>query len=240
MNTPSRRRPVAAFFTQVGRRGRAGAADYFYQVLIVIIGVYLGITFESKASDHDRAKKARAALVQLVGDMKRDDIDMSRVIEAQQSQARDYSEIAQWLSSQPTAPSVRIDSLLEKVTTSPTVYPRRGLYSSMIAAGQFSLLPVDLSGSIVNLYENIYTRLAANGEHYDYSLERDYFPAYTDTWDPTRMSLITSEPTERVRFRNIVLIMQSWSSYYANLVAESQTALRAVMKDIEAANLSPR
>ena len=161
MNTPGRRRPFAVFFTQLGRRGRAGAADYFYQILIVIIGVYLGITFESIASEHDRAKKARAALVQLVGDMKRDDIDMSRVSEAQQSQARDYSEIAQWLVNAPTAPSVRIDSLLEKVITSSTVYPRRGLYASMIAAGQLSLLPEDLSGSIVNLYENVYTRLAA-------------------------------------------------------------------------------
>lgn len=226
------RRPLSSFFRQLGRRGRAGAADYFFQIIIVILGVYLGITLEARVSDRDDARKARATLRYLVADMRRDDADMSRVGEAQVSQHRDYEEIAAWLASEQPS-SRRIDSLIWKVTTNPTVYPRRGVYSSMIAAGQVALLDENLSSAIVNLYDNVYTRLAANGEHYDFTLEREYFPAYSAMWDPARRSMITTDRADRVRFRNTVLIMEEWSRYYAQLLAESQAELRAVLSTID-------
>lgn len=227
------RSALGAFFRQLGRRGRAGAADYFFQVIIVILGVYLGITFEAKASDYDRTHKAKAALRYVVRDMRRDEADMSRVIQEQRAQARDYEEIADWLAPQASPVSARIDSLLRKVTTSPTVFPRRGAYSSMIAAGQLALLSEDTSDRIANLYENVYVRLAANGEHYDYSLERDFFPAYARAWDPARHELIAHDAGERTRFRNVVLLMHAWSQYYGGLVSESQRELQVVLADID-------
>jgi hypothetical protein len=229
-----RLRGLSNFARQLGRRGRAGAPDYFFQIIIVIIGVYLGITFEAKASDRDRTQKAHATLRYLVRDMKRDDADMSRVIEQQQSQARDYAEIAAWLAEDASPTAARIDSLLHKViNNSPTVYPRRGVYSSMIAAGQVALLPEDLANSVTNLYENVYVRLVANGEHYDYSLERDFFPAYSRAWDPLRAELMTRDRSDRVQFRNAVLIMHAWSSYYWALVAASQRELRKILAEAE-------
>jgi hypothetical protein len=229
-----RRRAVASFLKQIGRRGRVGAPDYFFQIVIVIIGVYLGITFEAKASDYDRTQKARATLRHLVSDMRRDDADMSRVLQAQQANARYYADVAAWLALPQPSHSARIDSLLWKVITlSPTVYPRRGVYSSMIAAGQLALLPEELSGQIVNLYENVYTRLAANGEHYDFVLERDFTPGYTRGWDPSRRDMINGDRSERTRFRNTALVMHAWSSYYSSLVSESQAQLRAVLADID-------
>jgi hypothetical protein len=75
--------------------------------------------------------------------------------------------------------------------------------------------------------------LTANGEHYDFALERDYMPAYARAWDPMRMTLITPDVAERVRFRNAVLIIHAWSQYYVNLLVDSQAQLRAVMTDIE-------
>ena len=228
------KRPLSSFFRQLGRRGRAGGADYFFQIIIVIIGVYLGITLEARASDRDDARKARATLRYLIADMRRDDADMSRIGEAQKNQARDYAEISAWLGEQQPTSSARIDSLLWKVATvSPTVYPRRGVYSSMIAAGQVALLDEALSSEIVNLYDNVYTRLAANGEHYDYTLEREYFPAYSATWDPVRRSLVSQDRSDRIRFRNTVLIMEAWSRYYAQLTAESQAELRSVLSKID-------
>ena len=231
----SRPQPSAfsALARQLGRRGRAGAADYFYQIIIVIIGVYLGITFEAKASDYDRTRKAEATLRYLVRDMKRDDADMSRVSQEQQRQTRDYAEIAGWLGQPVPSASTRIDSLLRKVTNNPTVYPRRGVYASMIAAGQMALLPEELANRIANLYENIYIRLAANGEHYDYSVERDFFPEYARAWDPFRRELVTQDRIERTRFRNMVLLMHAWSGYYTALLGESQRELRSVLADIE-------
>jgi hypothetical protein len=230
---PVKPRWLPLFFRQMGRRGRAGAADYVYQILIVVIGVYLGITFEAMVSDRDRTREAQSTLQYLVADMRRDDADMTRILAEQQSQQRDYAEIAAWLSSPQANSSQRIDSLLWKVTNSPTVYPRRGVYASMIAAGHVAQLDQDLASAIVNLYENVYTRLAANGEHYDYTLERDYFPAYNRSWDPGRRALLTSDPVERIRFRNNVRIMDSWSRYYADLVAQSQGELRAVLGKLD-------
>ena len=230
---PAAKSPFALFFRQLSRRGRAGAADYIYQILIVIIGVYLGITFEAMVSDRDRIGHAHATLTYLLADMKRDDADMTRVLEAQRSQARDYAEIAAWLGSPQTGRSARIDSLLWKVTTNPTVYPRRGVYASMIAAGQIALLDEDLSSSIINLYEHVYTRLAANGEHYDLTLESEYFPAYSRTWDPIRDQLLTADAVERVRFHNTVRIMEEWSRYYTDLIAQGQAELRTVLAKID-------
>jgi hypothetical protein len=223
----------STLLSQLRRRGRAGAADYVYQVVIVIIGVFLGITFESMAADRDRTREAHAALDQLVADLRRDVIDMTRVSDQQRGQERDFGEIAAWLAESGIESSERIDSLLEKVVTSLTVYPRRGTYTSMIAAGQISLLPPELGTSIVNLYENVYTRLSANGEHYDYSLERDFLPSYADSWDPSRRGLITPQYVERVRFRNHLLLMKMWSSYYSELVAQSQLAVESVIAEID-------
>lgn len=230
---PAKGRPFGLFFRQLSRRGRAGAADYVYQILIVIIGVYLGITFEAMVSDRDRTGHAHATLNYLLADMERDDADMTRVLVAQRNQARDYAEIVAWLESSQTNRSARIDSLLWKVMTSPTVYPRRGVYSSMIAAGQIALLDEDLSSSIVNLYEHVYTRLIANGEHYDLTLESEYFPAYSRSWDPMRDELLTAVPADRVRFRNTVRIMEEWSRYYTDLIEQGQKELRAVLAKIE-------
>jgi hypothetical protein len=218
---------------QLGRRGRAGAADYVYQIIIVILGVFLGITFESMASERDRTQKAHEALDQLVADLQRDDADMHRIIEQQRGQERDFGEIASWLSETEETRSARIDSLLEKVLTSLTVYPRRGAYTSMIASGQVALLPRDLAASIVNIHENLYSRLTANGEHYDFSLERDFLPSYAHAWDPTRQALISADTGERIRFRNHVLLMRTWSAYYGDLVAHSQTAVQEVISAID-------
>ena len=230
---PSKSRPFAPFFRQLGRRGRAGAADYVFQVLIVIIGVYLGITFEAWVSDRDRIGHAKETLSYLLADMKRDDADLTRVLAAQRGQERDFAEIAAWLSSAQASPSARIDSLLWKVTTNPTAYPRRGVYSSMISAGQIALLDEELSSSIINLYEHVYTRLAANGEHYDLTLESQFFPAYSRAWNPMRDELLTQDTAERVRFRNTVLIMEEWSRYYADLIAQGQTELRTILARID-------
>jgi hypothetical protein len=227
--TTEPRRSWRIFFGQLGRRGRAGAADYFYQIVIVIIGVYLGITLERRAADRDQTRKAEASLTQLVSDLRRDEADMLRVQREQERQTRDYHEIAQWLATPATQPAAHIDSLLRKVTNNPTVYPRRGIYASMVSAGQLALLPETVRGDVVNLYENIYTRLAANGEQYDYSVERDFFPAYTEAWDPTRQRLITTDAGDRIRFRNVVLLMAAWSEYYASLLADSQKEVVKVM-----------
>lgn len=227
-------RPLAsALLRQLGRRGRAGAADYVFQIIILIIGVFLGITFESMASEWDRTRKAHAALDQLVADMRRDVEDMIRIIDQQRGQERDFGEIAAWLADSPDTQSARIDSLLDKVVTSLTVYPRRGAYTSMIASGQIALLPQDLATSIVNVYENVYSRLSANGEHYDYSLERDFMPFYANSWDPVRQGLITADSVDRVRFRNHLLLMRAWSAYYIDLVAQSQAAVQEVISDID-------
>jgi hypothetical protein len=225
--------PGRALLAQLGRRGRAGAADYVYQIIIVILGVFLGITFESMASERDRTRKAHDALEQLVADMRRDDSDMLRIIEQQRGQERDFGEIASWLSESTETQSAPIDSLLEKVVTSLTVYPRRGAYTSMIASGQIALLPPDLAASIVNVYENVYSRLSANGEHYDFSLERDFLPAYAHSWDPTRQALISADAGERVRFRNHLLLMRTWSAYYTDLLAHSQAAVQEVIAAID-------
>ena len=102
----------------------------------------------------------------------------------------------------------------------------------MIAAGQIAMLDEELSSAIVNLYDNVYTRLAANGEHYDYSLEREYFPAYSAMWDPARRSLVSGNRADRVRFRNTIRLMEEWSRYYGALLAESQAELRGVLAKI--------
>lgn len=229
----SRRPPGSALLRQLGRRGRAGAADYVYQIIIVVIGVFLGITFESMASERDRTRKAHAALGQLVADMRRDDADMDRIIDQQRGQERDFADIAVWLADSLENQSARIDSLLEKVVTSLTVYPRRGAYTSMVASGQIALLPQDLATSILNVYENVYTRLSANGEHYDFSLERDFLPSYANWWDPIRQGLIVIDPADRIRFRNHLLLMRAWSAYYIDLVAQSQAAVREVISEID-------
>jgi plasmid stabilization system protein ParE len=159
---------------------------------------------------------------------------MERIIEAQRGQERDFAEVADWLARADVAESPRVDSLLEKVLTSLTVFPRRGAYSSMISSGQVGLLHPELANQIVNLYENVYTRLAANGEHFDYSLERDFFPAYAGAWDPRSQALFVGDPVDRLRFRNTLSLMRSWSVYYVDLLETSRAEVHALRSAIEA------
>lgn len=227
------RRSPATLLGRIFRRGRTDAADYGFEIVILVIGVFLGITFEGFASDWDRTRDARSSLRYLVADLERDEADMDRIIEAQRGQERDFAEIADWLARDDVVESPRVDSLLEKVLTSLTVFPRRGAYSSMISSGQVGLLPPELANQIVNLYENVYTRLAANGEHFDYSLERDFFPAYAGVWDPVAQALLVRDPVDRLRFRNMLSLMRSWSVYYVDLVRGSRAEVQALRSAID-------
>ncbi len=83
------------------------------------------------ASDWERTRKAHAALNYLTADLLRDDADMQRIAAHQLEQEPDFAEIAEWLAAENNVQSERVDSLLQKVLDSFTVYPRRGARACM-------------------------------------------------------------------------------------------------------------
>ena len=62
---------------------------------------------------------------------------------------------------------------------------------------------------------------------------RKYKPAYVHAWDRSRKTLTTANETDRVRFRNSVLLMLAASEFYAGLLTQSQTEVREVMDRID-------
>ena len=203
---------------------------------LIIVSVYLAIFLEGVSQDREARASAHLALVQMLGEMRKDSADVEEIREEQLTRSRQYENLDRWLASPDSMP---LDSMAETLDlvffSNRTLYPRRSAWTTMLAAGQLAKL--DSPGLVLRLgdfYESLNARVVDNGDDYDESindLARNSAPAY---WDGVNGRLVTTDVHELTRFRNQLRYLHvSWNIWYLDLLDYYQQTLDSLILEIE-------
>ena len=203
---------------------------------LIIVSVYLAIFLEGVSQDREARASAHLALVQMLGEMRKDSADVEEIREEQLTRSRQYENLDRWLASPDSMP---LDSMAETLDlvffSNRTLYPRRSAWTTMLAAGQLAHL--DSPGLVLRLgdfYESLNARVVDNGNDYDESVNdiaRNSAPEY---WDGANHRLLTTDSHELSRFRNQLRYLHiSWNIWYLDLLDNYGQTLESLILEIE-------
>lgn len=203
---------------------------------LIIVSVYLAIFLEGVSQDHEARTSAHLALVQMLGEMRKDSSDLEAIREEQLARSRQYEDLDQWLASPETMPLESVAETLDLVFFSNrTLYPRRSAWTTMLAAGQ--LAELDSPGLVLRLgdfYESLNARAVDNGNDYDENLNDIARNSAPDYWDGVNGRLRTTDVHDLTRFRNQLRYLHiSWNVWYLDLLDEYQQTLDSLILEIE-------
>ena len=188
---------------------------------LIFGSVYLAIQLESRSQDRRDVREARAALAQLLGELRRDADDLAEVRASQDSLSERYAAISRWLEDPTTVPGDSMTAALEYLgLNNRTMFPRQAAWTTMLAAGQLPDLddPALVTG-LGDLYENIIPRLEYNGRYYDEDLNAAFNMGVVEIWDSARMRFAPGGEAVAIRLReHIRRLWYAWNQYYIDLL----------------------
>jgi len=204
--------------------------------LLIIVSVYLAIFLEGVSQDRQARASAHAALVQMLGEMRKDSADVAEIRELQLTRSRQYEDLDQWLASPESMPLASVGDTLDSIFYSNrTLYPRRSAWTTMLAAGQ--LAELDSPNLVLRLgdfYESLNARVVDNGNDYDENVNDIARNAAPEYWDGANRRLLTTDVRELTRFRSQLRYLHlSWNIWYLDLLGHYQQTLDELIVEIE-------
>ena len=151
-------------------------AQFGFQFVVVLLGVYLAIFFENKAEDQSREADARTLLANVLSELELDEGEILGRRQDQLEAATAAESMMDLLAKASPADDAVMDSIMnEPWVFNPTVFPRRSAYSALVASGNMGYLSdTDLTLRLANLYEHHYVRLVRHGDWTD-KISYDHF-----------------------------------------------------------------
>lgn len=204
--------------------------------VLIIVSVYLAIVLEGMSQERAARFSAHTALAQMLGEMREDSADVAEIRAHQLVRDKQYTAIDQWLENPEFMP---LDSMTEAVDAifleNRTLYPRRSAWTTMVAAGQLSVL--DAPGLVTRLgdfYESATARIIDNGDDYDEGLNDIGRNSVPQIWDGANGRLLTTDDREISTFRNqFRYIHIGWNLWYIDALENYGQTLDSLALDIE-------
>jgi hypothetical protein len=203
---------------------------------LIIASVYFAIVLEGMSQDRAEKLSAHAALAQMLGDMREDVAELEEIRVHQLALDRQYTALILWLEDPESMP---LDSVAEAMDSifmdNRTFFPRRSAWTTMVAAGQLSILDEPgLVTQLGNFYESVNIRLVEGGAQFEYNLGDIGRNSATAVWDGFNRRLMTTDADRLVAFRNQLRYMHIWgNSWYLNRLNEYRQMLDSLVLDIE-------
>ena len=211
-------------------------AQFGFQFIVVLLGVYLAILFEGKAEDRSREMEARTMLANVLDEMELDRADMARIQGIQADRERAFQYLADLLSVATEAEEPAIDSLFTgPLAGNPTVYPRRAGYSALVESGGLAFISdEEVPILLANLYEHHYPRLTYFGEMYDKTYAENFaFEANRKFWDVPEGEFLQKGKNANRVFRNIAMNQVVMAGMYHSRLSEILAELDAVSEAVQ-------
>jgi len=211
-------------------------AKMVVEFLVILVSVYLAVALERASQDRTDYEQAVEALTQLLGELREDRADFSRIGSLQDELGRRYEDLVRWLDTPETMPPDSVGLALTAIWENPTLFPRQASWRMMIASGQLSDLqqPV-LMLQLGHLYETAYSRLDYNSRFYDQGLSDFFQREISPRWDPDRRTLRTDDLEEIRRLRSdLGWAHGAFSTYYVETLREYSMELDAAIAAVEA------
>ena len=207
-----------------------------FQFLIVLIGVYLAISFERRAEDRSRQEEASEMLGRILDEIRLDEADINLVITEGRIGSAAVDSLLVLLEEDPTANGSRIDSIINgPLAVTRTVFPRQAAYTALVSGGYLtSLADQGLAIRLANLYEHAYGRILANNAFSD-RVAHDIYLVFLNYWDPGRHQFITPRSEENIRALNAWRYLKEnfYDWYAAELAPSILEEVSAVRMELE-------
>lgn len=198
------------------------------EVMIVIIGVYLGIFIGDAATQRALKRDAHVSLELLAGGLREDIEQLDAVLAHQQINLNKYNEAVNALRSNPLDFEVSNAALSPLVTMEyPGFYPNRSTYQLMLSEGQLGALEsLALRQKITKLFEYSFTRNVAYSTSFTINTDETYRNIIGYHYDSSTGQLIAKSEDDLIRLRSG---LHNQSLYIESFVAFMQIELREPM-----------
>lgn len=206
------------------------------EFLLILGSVYLAVYLESSNQARNDRSAAREALAQLLGELREDQADFSRIIAVQGARHRDYTNLGRWLVEPASAPLDSVGAAIRSIgTDNATLFPRRASWNTMISAGQLADLQAsELVLQLGQLYETIYDRIDYNSRLYDEDLNVFLATVEAVRWNDLAARPLTSQPAEVERLaQGLERLHITWNVWYRDLLIGYEDEVRDAIAAIE-------
>ena len=206
------------------------------EAVLIIASVFVAISLESMWKEHSDAAEARSALTQLLRELQVDKAFLQEVLAEQEMTGDIHSDLLNWFADPGSIPETSVHEAFETLTnTGLTMWARQAAWTTMVEAGQLSLLDDnELVAHLGDHFEHLQRRLKYIEEAYD--VEKFYVEGRVlpNIWDRDRRRLLTEDPMQIDVFRNHIFNLTDWNRWYLNyLVDVYGKDLSALIYEIE-------
>ena len=207
------------------------------EALLIVASVFVAIALESMWQERQQAAEARAALAQMLDELKQDQTDLRYAIRRQAEIDGTYTKVRGWLADVGTVPAQEFQGAIDNLAfDNATLFVRTSAWTTMVESGYLPLLRDELLISrMADLYENQGVRLAWNNDSYDRELWKVVRDTSTRVWDFENQRFLSADPealqTLRGQIRYLHLIWNRWYQEFLKRYGETQATL---ISEIEA------
>ena len=136
------------------------------EIIIVSIGILIAFsinTWSTSLSKNNARKEYKASLV---ADLNQNIVNLDRIIASQESKVKNLNNAIDQI----TSGSYELEAVAEVLfqeRKSPTFFPIKGTFKSLVAHGDIELFDTDVKRELFDLYDTRYERAVYNGNLYD-------------------------------------------------------------------------
>lgn len=204
------------------------------EAVLIVVSVFVAILLESMWQERAATIEAKESLAQVRQSLEEDLAFLAKV-EQEQLQAKAMIEqLVQWTNDTESLSNEQVSDIFLNYTIPVSVWPRRAAWDSMVAAGQLRLLNApELTTMIGNYYEYHLTRVEYNSKQYDDIFVAVFEEDLSKLWDYGGARLLSTNPDDLAYFRNRLIQVTGWNTYYLDAVKTNRRVLNELMEEID-------
>lgn len=204
------------------------------EAVLIVASVFVAILLESMWQDHAEAMDARESLAQVRRSLAEDQAFLDLVEAEQKSADQTIQRLIRWAEDPESLSDEQVHDILLNYSMPISIWPRRAAWDSMVSAGQLRLLGApDLATRIGDYYEYHLRRVEYNGRQYDDLFVAVFEGEIAKLWNFEEARLLSTDPADRVHFRNRLVQLRAWTIYYLDYVEMNRRRLSELIGDID-------
>ena len=188
---------------------------------LIVASVLVAISLESAWQARQNRINARASLVEVLNELEADRAFLERVTKSQRDLDLPGRMIMGWLSAPDLSSIDSLNQALRDYDTPLSMWPRNYAWSSMVSANQLSLLgDRELVLDLGEHYQFYQERIVESSRQYDLEFSRLQFEAIPQFRNLDSSSFRALQADELRIFRNQVMRLSEWNSWYLDVLSE--------------------
>jgi hypothetical protein len=204
------------------------------EAVLIVVSVFVAIFLESMWQERAAALDARESLAQVRQSLVEDLAFLDKVEGEQKNAEAMINLLIRWAANPELLTDEQVNDAVQNYAIPISIWPRRAAWDSMVAAGQLRLLRApELTTMVGDYYEYHLRRVEYNGRQYDELFVAVFEDELAKLWNYGETRLMTTDPEALAHFRNRLIQLKNWTSYYLDYVQANCELLTELIDDID-------